>query len=298
MVVVSKTLGEQSRDDPKLQRILGESAAHKGAQRCPAQRSAKRPLESYDMKTMKCEIRIGTSGYHYRHWQGPFYPAGSSAPAMWNFYLRHFDTVELNNSFYRLPSESALDDWRNSTPSDFRFAMKASRFLTHNKKLKDPESALRKFLPRIMRLGAKLGPVLFQLPPRWKVNLERLQGLLEALPPSLRSVFEFRDPTWIQPEVHRLLEKFGSAFCVYELSGYRSPLSVTADFAYVRLHGPGSAKYEGSYSPYRLRQWNHQIALWAEKLKAVYVYFDNDQAGFAARNALTLKRMVRNSMED
>lgn len=208
------------------------------------------------------------------------------------FYARHFDTVELNNSFYRLPAESAFDAWRLVTPPDFVFAVKASRYLTHIKKLKDPESPLHKFLPRVAHLGSKLGPVLFQLPPRWTLNYERLEALLRVLPKSLRFVFEFRDPSWIKPEVNELLARFGAAFCIYELAGYQSPLTVTADFAYVRLHGPGPGKYQNSYDGRRLRQWARQIADWAKTLAAVYFYFDNDQAGFAARNALTLKRMI------
>lgn len=241
---------------------------------------------------MTCDIRIGTSGYHYKHWRGPFYPAGTPSSKMLDFYVRHFDTVELNNSFYRLPTESTFDDWRRSTPANFVFAVKASRFLTHNKKLKDPESALDKFLPRVAHLGSKLGPVLFQLPPKWQLNHDRLQALLQVLPTSLRYVFEFRDLTWIKPDIDRLLARFHGAFCIYELAGYQSPLTVTTDFAYVRLHGPGPAKYQDSYNEGRLQQWCRQIEDWARRLTAVYVYFDNDQSGFAVRNALTLKRMV------
>jgi uncharacterized protein YecE (DUF72 family) len=241
---------------------------------------------------MTCEIRIGTSGYHYKHWVGPFYPTRTSANEMLAFYAKHFDTVELNNSFYRLPSESAFDDWRVSTPRDFVFAVKASRYLTHNKKLKDPESALGKLFPRIAHLETKLGPVLFQLPPRWRVNYERLQALLQLLPTSFRYVFELRDPTWITPEIDDLLARFRAGFCIYELAGFQSPLTVTADFAYVRLHGPGAGKYQDSYDRVRLRKWCCQIERWAQRLAAVYIYFDNDQSGFAAQNALTLKRMV------
>jgi uncharacterized protein YecE (DUF72 family) len=241
---------------------------------------------------MSCEIRIGTSGYHYKHWIGPFYPAGTSSNQMLDFYARHFDTVELNNSFYRLPTESAFKDWRNSTPANFFFAVKASRYLTHRKKLKDSESALNKFLPRVAHLEAKRGPILFQLPPRWRINPERLESLLQALPRVFRYAFEFRDPSWITPEINKLLEKFRSAFCIYELAGYQSPLTVTTDFAYVRLHGPVLEKYRGSYDQDRLHRWSRQIGTWAKTLKAVYVYFDNDQMGFAPRNALTLKQMT------
>jgi len=211
---------------------------------------------------------------------------------MLDYYVQHLDTVELNNSFYRLPTPQAFDCWREATPPNFVFAVKASRFLTHNKKLKDPQNALDNLLPRAVRLKNKLGPVLFQLPPKWRVNLERLHNLLAVLPRDLRYTFEFREPSWITEEVNETLRRFNAAFCIYELAGYQSPLSVTADFAYVRLHGPEPGKYQGSYSPSRLRNWARQIEKWAQALKAVYLYFDNDQAGYAAQNALALKRMV------
>ena len=241
---------------------------------------------------MDCDVRIGTSGFHYRHWRGTFYPAETSAGGMLQAYLQHFDTVELNNSFYRLPDEGTFKSWREATPPNFVFAVKASRFITHNKKLKDPQSALDNLLPRVAALGSKLGPLLFQLPPSWKMNLARLQGLLEILPRELRYTFEFRERSWISPDVHDVLRQFNAAFCIYELAGYHTPLEVTADFAYVRLHGPQQGKYQGSYSHNRLSWWAQQIRDWSETLRAVYVYFDNDQAGYAAHNALLLKNMV------
>jgi uncharacterized protein YecE (DUF72 family) len=242
---------------------------------------------------MTCDIRIGTSGYHYKHWLGPFYPKKISPNEMLEFYSQRFDTVELNNSFYRLPTETAFDNWRESTPSDFVFAVKASRFLTHQKKLKDPESALQNFLPRAAHLSTKLGPILFQLPPKWQVNPGRLEALLEALPRDLRYVFEFRDLSWIRAEINKLLARFSAAFCIYELAGYHTPLTITADFAYVRLHGPSLGKYQDTYSADRLRRWSKQIENWAKDLAAIYIYFDNDQSGYAARNALTLKGMIK-----
>jgi uncharacterized protein YecE (DUF72 family) len=241
---------------------------------------------------MTCEIRIGTSGYHYKHWRGPFYPKKISPNEMLAFYSQNFDTVELNNSFYRLPKETTFDDWRQSTPANFVFAVKASRFLTHQKKLKEPENALQNFLPRALRLSTKLGPILFQLPPMWRVNPGRLEALLEVLPRDLRYVFEFRDLSWLRPDIEDLLTKFRAAFCIYELAGYHSPLTITADFAYVRLHGPALGKYQGTYSIDHLRRWKKQIQLWTKQLAAIYVYFDNDQAGNAAQNALILKRMM------
>ncbi|HZZ14545.1 MAG TPA: DUF72 domain-containing protein [Candidatus Sulfotelmatobacter sp.] len=241
---------------------------------------------------MACDIRIGTSGFHYKHWVGPFYPAKTPAAKMLDFYLQHFDTVELNNSFYRLPTAEAFDAWREATPADFVFAVKASRFITHNKKLKDPEHALDNLLPRAAHLGPKLGPILFQLPPHWRVNPERLQTLLEILPRDLRYTFEFRELSWITPTIISILKKFNAAFCIYELAGYHSPLHITADFAYIRLHGPTSGKYQGSYSKEKLQQWARQIKAWSNDLRAIYVYFDNDQAGYAAANAVALKKVI------
>jgi hypothetical protein len=170
---------------------------------------------------MTCEIRIGTSGYHYKHWRGPFYPTEISPNEMLEFYSQQFDTVELNNRFYRLPTEAAFDNWRQSTPAGFVFAVKASRFLTHQKKLKDPESALQNFLPRASRLSTKLGPLLFQLPPRWRVNPGRLEGLLEALPRDLRCTFEFRDLSWIRADINKLLARFGAALPIGRESSLR-----------------------------------------------------------------------------
>jgi uncharacterized protein YecE (DUF72 family) len=241
---------------------------------------------------MSCDIRIGTSGFHYKHWVGPFYPPKTSTARMLDFYIKHFDTLELNNSFYRLPTIEAFECWRDSTPRHFVFAVKASRFITHNKKLKDPENALENLLPRAEHLDRKLGPILFQLPPKWKVNIERLRELLEILPREHRYAFEFRELTWLKPEVNRVLEQFNAAFCIYELAGYHTPLEITADFSYVRLHGPAAGKYQGSYSDERLQEWAQWIEEQSKRLKAIYVYFDNDQAGYAAHNALRLREMV------
>ncbi len=243
----------------------------------------------------KCEIRIGTSGWHYKHWIGRFYPDHISGSEMLSYYLQHFDTVEVNNSFYKLPDFSTFLSWQAATPANFRFAVKASRFITHNKKLKDPEHALNNLLPRAEALGAKLGPVLFQLPPRWTLNLARLEEFLTALPAYHRYAFEFREQSWNTPEVFELLRSHNAAYCIHELGGYRSPVEVTADWSYIRLHGPG-ARYQGSYSHRVLSQWAARIATWSKSLKAVHVYFDNDDSAYAALNALDLKRMLRDHL--
>lgn len=204
------------------------------------------------------------------------------------WYVERFDTVEINNSFYHLPSRDTFAAWYAATPAPFCFAVKGSRYITHRKKLKDPRPALERFLPPVEVLGRKLGPILFQLPPRWARNLDRLTGFLEGLPNTHRYTFEFRDPSWHDPAVYRLLTRYNAAFCIYELGGFASPLAVTADFAYIRLHGPGN-KYEGDYSAEALDAWAGRIDGWRRTLAAVYVYFDNDQAGFAVKNAIELK---------
>jgi uncharacterized protein YecE (DUF72 family) len=243
------------------------------------------------MRSHACDIRIGTSGWHYKHWIGTFYPPKTPAPKMLPFYLERFDTVELNNSFYHLPKKSALDCWRDSTPSSFVFAAKGSRFLTHMKKLRDSEQGLKRFLDCIEILGEKLGPILFQLPPHWELDFERLRGFLNLLPPYHRYAFEFRNATWNTSSVLDLLAHHKVAYCAFHLAGEHSPLEVTADFAYIRLHGPGG-KYQGSYDDPALQTWAERIRNWRSHLSAVYVYFDNDEAGYAPRDALRLKQMV------
>lgn len=241
---------------------------------------------------MTAEIRIGTSGYHYKHWVGRYYPADIKPGKMLEHYLRDFDTVELNNTFYQLPNESSFDAWRAATPRDFLFAVKGSRFITHMIKLKDPERGLTNFLPRAERLRGKLGPILWQLPPRWNVNVERLETFLEALPRKHRYAFELRTTSWMTDEVDELLRRYNAAFCIYELAGYQSPLDITADWTYIRLHGPTQFKYQGSYSDEQLAEWADRIRDWSRSLRAIYVYFDNDDSAYAVDNALTLKRMV------
>lgn len=236
-------------------------------------------------------IHIGTSGWHYPHWRGPFYPEKLPAARMLDFYTQQFDTVELNNTFYRLPPENAVQNWREQTPKGFCFAVKGSRFLTHMKKLKDSGTGITRFFERVDPLRTKLGPVLFQLPPAWEVNAGRLEEFLAALPRRHRYAFELRNPTWHTPEVYGILRRHNAAFCIFEIAGFYSGIQLTANFTYLRLHGPGGA-YQGSYQGETLEQWAAHIRKWRSDLRAVYVYFDNDQAAYAVENALTLKRLV------
>ena len=212
---------------------------------------------------------------------------------MFEFYARHFKTVEINNSFYRLPAATTFDAWRESSPKEFCFAVKASRFITHMKKLKDPESSSEKFFLVADRLREKLGPILFQLPPRWKVNVERFSEFLASLPDGHKYVIEFRDESWFVPPVFELMREFNVAFCIHDFADMQVPDEITADFSYVRFHGPTSAKYFGSYTDAQLRRWAERIEEWKSGLKSVYVYFNNDPGGEAVKNAQTLKHLLK-----
>lgn len=208
------------------------------------------------------------------------------------FYARHFGTVEINNTFYHLPALHTLREWEKETPHNFLFTCKGSRFITHMKKLKDPEHSIARFFETITVLRHKLGPILFQLPPRWRMNVLRLEEFLKALPKTFRYAFEFRDESWFAQPVYDLLTKYDSAFCLYHLAGRWSPEIITTDFVYIRLHGPGEA-YQGKYRAPTLRLWANKCRKWAQSGKDVYCYFDNDQDGYASINALTLQKNVQ-----
>lgn len=238
-------------------------------------------------------ILIGTSGWHYKHWLGTFYPAGANVKKQFEFYTQHFNTVEINNSFYKLPPREVFEGWYTNSPRKFLFVIKANRFITHNLKLLRPKEPLARLFNSILALKEKLGPILFQLPPKWKVNVERLKEFLEALPAAHDYVFEFRNETWYTEEVYKLLQHHNCAFCIYELGGHISPIKITANFVYVRLHGPSENKYQGSYSKSDLKKWAKRCIEWQNPKKRVYVYFDNDQEGYAAHNAVTLKNMIK-----
>lgn len=241
---------------------------------------------------MPGKVHIGTSGWHYKHWIGSFYPQDISPTEMFRFYAEHFDTVEINNTFYRLPELTTFDNWRSKSPPNFRFAVKASRFITHMKKLKDPHTSMAKFFLAAERLEKKLGPILFQLPPRWKVNPERFSEFLEALPAGHQYVVEFRDQSWLVPQIYALLRKHNVAFCIHDLGGSQTPSELTANFTYVRFHGPSTAKYTGSYRRSDLRRWAVRINEWGKELSDVYIYFNNDVGGYAIKNALVLRSLL------
>lgn len=236
-------------------------------------------------------IHIGTSGWHYRHWKGPFYPADALSENFLAYYAEHFHTVEINNTYYQMPKEKTLIQWRDTVSEEFIFSVKASRYITHMKKLKDAVQPTSSFLEKVTVLGDKLGPILFQLPPRWHCNPERLNSFLKILPEGYRYAFEFRDPSWFNNETYDTLAENRSAFCIYDLDRNLSPKIVTADFVYIRLHGPNGA-YKGEYTTEVLAGWADELSTWLREGKEIYCYFDNDEKGYAAKDSLRLQGMI------
>ena len=233
------------------------------------------------------KYHIGTSGWVYPHWRDVFYPPKLPQSKWLEFYTRHFHTVELNNSFYRLPSEKAFSNWRDTSPEGFIYAVKVSRFITHIKRLKEVEEPVETFLSRARHLKKKLGPLLYQLPPNMRRNDERLDAFLSLLPRGLRHVVEFRHESWLDEEVFDILRKYNIGFCVFDMPGLACPLVSTADFAYIRFHG-ASGLYFSCYSDEELEDWAQKISALGKDLDTVYIYFNNDAQGFATRNAQTL----------
>lgn len=231
---------------------------------------------------------IGTSGWEYDSWVDPFY---NGSAASLEAYSARLPTVEVNGTFYGLPDPEAVADWAARAAGDFVFSAKASRYITHMKKLKDPREPVARFFDAVAPLGSALEVVLFQLPPKWRCNPDRLCAFLEVLPAGYRYAFEFRDPSWYTDEVSGLLRAHNAAFCVYHLGDHRSPSTVTADFVYVRLHG-AAGRYRGSYSNEELASWAGAVTSWARSGRDVYLYFDNDQEAAAPRDATRLIDMV------
>jgi uncharacterized protein YecE (DUF72 family) len=237
-------------------------------------------------------VFVGTSGWSYDHWTGPFYPLDLASEHRLEHYARHLGSAEINNSFYHLPSEKTVAAWRETAPEGFIFAAKASRYITHVKKLKDPHKGVPRFLERISLLGDRLGPILFQLPPRWGFNAARLERFLASLSRDFRYAFELRDHSWLNHDAYELLHRYVAAFCIYELDSFLSPKEMTTDFVYIRLHGPGGP-YQGRYDQQTLAGWAGAISTWAKQGLRVYCYLDNDEAGHAVRNAIELQAMLQ-----
>jgi uncharacterized protein YecE (DUF72 family) len=230
------------------------------------------------------DLRIGCSGWSYKDWRGPFYPPEVRVKDQLAWYATRFSTAEINASFYRLPTETAVAAWRDAVPEGFLFAWKASRFLTHNKKLKEPEDSLKLILGRMEPLGDRYGPILFQLPPSLKLDRERLAYFLDRLPKKRRCTVEFRHASWYAPEIFKLLAEHDVSLCVSDHHDAPSPWEATASFVYVRAHGPGG-RYYGRYSEAELKTLAQAIRDWRKDGKAVFCYFDNDIKSAAPQDA-------------
>jgi uncharacterized protein YecE (DUF72 family) len=236
------------------------------------ERSLPRPAPASEAS--QPEVRIGTSGWHYAAWRGPFYPEDIKTKDFLSFYITRFAQA-----------------WREATPENFLFAWKASRLITHLKRLKGVEENAPFMFKRAEGLGGKLGPVLFQLPPALKADRERLARFLNLLPKNRRHTFEFRHPSWYEPPILDLLREHDVALCLSDYAAAPAPRAVTASFVYIRAHGP-SGRYWGSYSDETVRRWADDVAAWRDQGRAVYCYFDNDIKSAAPEDARRLLELV------
>lgn len=236
-------------------------------------------------------IRIGTSGWYYNHWLNRFYPEDLPKTGWLKYYAKHFDTVEINNTFYHLPKQKSVENWHKQSPKDFLYSVKANRFITHIKRLNEPAESLERFFEIINLLKEKLGPILFQLPPSFHKNLDRLKEFIGYLPKTIHSVFEFRHKSWYTKDTYKLLEKHNISFCVHDLPATKTPLIVIGDTIYIRFHG-STGRYEGDYSETMLKDWAKWIKEHKKIVHNIYAYFNNDYNAYAVYNAKSLKQLV------
>ncbi len=240
---------------------------------------------------MKGKCFIGTSGWFYGHWYGNFYPEKLPKDRLLQYYARFFDTVEMNNTFYHLPKENTVKLWKDKVKKEFLFSVKASRFITHIKKLKNIREPLRLFLDRADLLKRKLGPILFQLPPSFKRDDKVLDGFFKKLPKGYDYVMEFRNESWFKKDVYEIMRKYKVAFCIASMPKLPVVSEITAPFSYIRMHG-GTELYGSNYSRDELRKWASKVKRFLREGLNVYVYFNNDAHGYAVKNALELKKII------
>ena len=233
--------------------------------------------------------RVGCSGWIYKHWRGAVYPESLPQRRWFEHYSTLFDTVEINNSFYRLPTEAAAEGWAAQAPPGFVYALKLGAFGSHRMKLRDAASWLPNHLDRLDRLGATAGPTLVQLPPRWRRNAERLDEFLSVAPGTRRWAVELREPSWLHDDVYKVLRRHRAALCIHDLlAGH--PWELTAEWTYVRFHGPHATEraYQGRYGEDGLRPAVERLRSWLGDGCDVFAYFNNDDSGYAVQDALLL----------
>lgn len=239
---------------------------------------------------MKKKYNIGCSGFYYKDWVGKFYPEDLNKSKWLEFYAESFDTVEINNSFYRMPKEKTVQGWYDRTPEDFTFTLKGSRYVTHIKRLKDIAESVAYFYHLADILAEKLGCILWQLPPSLKKDMERLENFCKTLKPHYKNVIEFRHPSWFDDEVYALLTKYQVAYCIISApEGLPEDVITTANFAYIRFHGK-TYWYNYNYSKEQLLQWKEKME--ALDVEQVFVYFNNDYNVRAVENGKLLKELL------
>ena len=243
------------------------------------------------MAKARYDIRIGTSGWYYNHWAGRFYPPDLPKSKWFEYYARQFGTVEIDNTFYHLPKEKSVQRWYELGPKGFVYTVKANRYITHIKRLKDTSEPLERFFKIAGLLKEKLGPVLYQLPPSLHKDLDLLKGFISLLPKRSLSVFEFRHKSWYDEDTFRLLDEKSAAFCIHDLAGLKTPRIITADLIYIRFHGP-TGRYAGNYTKKALKNWAEWIKDNKSSVRAVYVYFNNDYNTYAVQNAKQLEERL------
>jgi uncharacterized protein YecE (DUF72 family) len=234
---------------------------------------------------------IGTSGWSYDHWQGVFYPEDLKSRDWLSFYTRNFSTVEVNSTFYHMPRDKTMDGWRDNTPDGFTFTLKMNGWITHRKKLQGVSFLLKQFFDTARHLEHKLGVILHQLPPSMKKDIPLLALYLKLLPKEMKHAVEFRHESWPDEETLDLLRSHGVAFCIVSAPDLKTHIRATASLAYVRMHGKGGW-YASCYSDGDLKEWAQEIVKLAKAGCDGYVYFNNDYAGYAVRNAMTLRRQL------
>jgi uncharacterized protein YecE (DUF72 family) len=236
-------------------------------------------------------VLVGTSGYNYPEWRGSFYPERFPAPKMLAYYAERFSTVEINYTFYRLPNAKIIAGWEAATPAEFRFALKVPKRVTHDARLNNIDEPLGYFLETVRGLGAKLGPILFQLPPNFKKHVERLERLLEQLPSDLRYAFEFRHPSWLSDDVYRLLGGANAALCIADTDQGTTPLVATGDFGYLRLRDEGYASVD-------LAAWSRTVRELGVRWQTTFVYFKHEESGLGPAFAREFRELLDRSEGD